>query len=79
MAFSWKYKAISEFSTVAPEDAQDLSDLFGAYLGWSDYGYDDYDDYDYDDIDYENFYADEDTGEFVEAEAEVAVEEAVAE
>jgi len=77
---SWKYKAISEFSTIAPEDAQDLSDLFGAYLGDSDYDYDDYDyDYDYDDIDYENFYADEDTGEFVEAEAEVAVEEAVAE
>jgi hypothetical protein len=81
LKWSWKYKAISEFSTVAPEDAQDLSDLFGAYLGGSDYSYDDYDDYDYDydDIDYENFYADEDTGEFVEAEAEVAVEEAVAE
>jgi len=78
LKWSWKYKAISEFSTVAPEDAQNLFDLFGASLGWSDYDYDsiDYDDADYD---YEDSYADESTGEFVEAEAEVAVEEAVAE
>ena len=73
----WKYNAISEFSTTAPEDAQDLTELLWSYLGgmwlWDDYDYD----YDYDDeeFDYDNFYADDDSGEFVELEDADEVEE----
>lgn len=40
---SWNYKAISDFTVTAPENAQDLSELLGGYLGWAMWD----DDYDY--------------------------------
>ena len=53
---SWKYKSISEFTTTAPENAQDLTELLWSYLGgmmwWTE-------DYDYEDYDYEDLYGDE--------------------
>lgn len=46
---SWKYNSISEFTTTAPESAQDLNELLWAYLGngWDEY-YDEEYDYLYD-------------------------------
>ena len=71
---SWKYKAISEFATVAPEGAQDLTELLWSYLGmmwWDDYDYEDYDYEDYDDL-----YLDEgDELDTVDVEENVEVEE----
>lgn len=32
--WSWKYNSISEFSTTAPDNAQDLSEMLSSYLGW---------------------------------------------
>ena len=53
---SRKYKSISEFTTTAPENAQDLSDLISSYLGWmmgwTDYDYNYDEDYNYEDYDY---------------------------
>lgn len=37
---SWKYNSISEFTTTAPEDAQEISDLLWWYMWWDDYEYD---------------------------------------
>lgn len=63
---SWKYNSISEFTTTAPESAQDLNELLWAYLGdiawWDDYEYDyEYDDKYAEDYDYDlyNEYAEE--------------------
>lgn len=61
---SWKYNSISEFSTTAPENAQDLSEILWSYLGgmmwWDDYDYDYDEDYNYDeDYDYSEEYNDE--------------------
>ena len=53
---SWKYNAISEFTVVAPESAQDLTELLWSYLWWM-WLWDDYA-YDYDD---ELEYADDDS------------------
>ena len=74
---SRSYEPISEFEVIAPENAQDINDLMGSYLGtmmwWDDY----YDDYDYEDYDY-NYEDVEDTAEvegIEEVEAEVEAEE----
>ncbi len=57
---SWHYKAISDFTTSVPENAQDLTELLWAYLWgmmwWDDYNYDE--DYSYLD-DYEDEYAED--------------------
>jgi len=54
---SWKYNWISSFTTKAPENAQDLTEVLWAYFGgmmwWEDYDYDyDYDYEDFDDAEY---------------------------
>lgn len=74
---SRSYEPISEFEVIAPENAQDINDLMGSYLGtmmwWDDY----YDDYDYEDYDY-NYEDVEDAAEvegIEEVEAEVESEE----
>lgn len=55
---SWKYDAISEFTTTAPENAQDLGELLSSYLWWAMW-WDDYD-YEYDEAyDYEDLYNNE--------------------
>ena len=82
---SWKYKAISEFNTTAPENAQDLTEILWSYFGgmmWvdEDYDYEDYEDYDYEDL-YDEY--NEEPESIAEPEEmpieEAPVEEAVAE
>ena len=46
--WSWKYKTISEFNTIAPENAQDLTELLWSYL-WDAMWWYDETDYDYSD------------------------------
>ena len=48
---SWNYKAISDFTVIAPENAQDLTELLGGSLGGMMWATDDYADYgDYADL-----------------------------
>ncbi len=73
---SWKYKTISEFTTTAPENAQDLTELLWSYLGdtmwWYDESNYDYDyDYDYDDESIEDL----ETTESLEASGNLEVAE----
>lgn len=69
---SWHYKAISDFTVSAPENAQDLTELLWAYL-WGTMWWDDY----YYDEDY-NYLDDEEYNEEIEnidaEDAEVEVE-----
>ena len=65
---SWNYKTISDFTVVAPESAQDLTELLGSYLGglmW----WDSYDE----ELDYEDLYLDE-AGEGLEENSEEVAE-----
>ena len=43
---SWSYKAISDFTVSIPENAQDLTELLWAYLGWVAWDVDEYADLD---------------------------------
>ena len=54
---SWTYNSISDFEVIAPENAQDLTELLWAYLGWMMWG-NEYDEY-YDEYD-EDIYLDTD-------------------
>ena len=71
---SRSYEPISEFEVIAPENAQDLEELMGSYLGsmfgWADYDYEDYD--------YEDYYDSEDYLEDTEIEVP-ETEEVIAE
>jgi len=67
---SWKYNSISEFTTSAPEDAKDLTELLWSYLGgmvwWDELDYNE-------DYNYEDLYADEENNtESIDTEWEVA-------
>lgn len=84
---AWKYNSISNFTTTAPEGAQDLTELLWAYLGgmmwWSDYDYEDYNYEDLEDIEYieddaslENL-EDETANEVAEEAIQEVVEEVV--
>ena len=69
---SWKYNWISSFTTKAPENAQDLTEVLWAYFGgmmwWEDYDYDyDYD-YNYDEDFDDAEYLEDDTVEIVPEE-----------
>lgn len=69
---SWKYNSISEFTTTAPESAQDLSELLWSYLGdW----WDEYYDADYDYL-YNDEYSDETEDFDIEIEEDTKVETA---
>ncbi len=65
---SWNYKTISDFTVVAPESAQDLTELLWSYLGglmwWDAYN---------EEYDYEDLYLDE-VGEELEESNEEATE-----
>ena len=71
---SRSYEPISEFEVIAPENAQDLEELMGSYLG-SMFGWADYD---YKDDDYEDYYDSEDYLEDTEIEVS-ETEEVIAE
>jgi hypothetical protein len=67
---SWKYNSISEFTTSAPENAKDLTELLWSYLGgmvwWDELDYNE-------DYNYEDLYADEENNtESIDIEWEVA-------
>ena len=73
LKWNWGYNSTEEFTVVAPESAQDLTELLWSYLWgiiwWDDYEYDE-------EYDYEDFYADNEELEEVENE-EVDAEENV--
>ena len=73
LKWNWGYSSTAEFTVVAPESAQDLTELLWSYLWgiiwWDDYEYDE-------EYDYEDFYADNEELEEVENE-EVEAQENV--
>jgi hypothetical protein len=75
LKWNWGYSSTAEFTVVAPESAQDLTELLWSYLWgiiwWDDYEYDE-------EYDYEDFYADNEELEEVENE-EVEAQENVEE